>query len=44
MLSEILSALFGRHKEFLLDDLRRRRTLGSEGELEVVDDPDSVAR
>jgi len=24
MLSEILSALFGRHKEFLLDDLRRR--------------------
>jgi hypothetical protein len=40
---EIFSALFGRHKEFPLDDLRRRRTFGLEAEFEVVDDPDSVA-
>ena len=38
MLSEILSVLFGRHKEFLLDDLRRRGAFGLVDEFEVVDD------
>jgi hypothetical protein len=40
---EILSSLLSRHQKFLLDDLRRRRTFGLEAELEVADDPDSVA-
>jgi hypothetical protein len=33
---EILSALFGRDQEFLLDDLRRRRAFGLESEFEGI--------
>jgi len=36
--SEILSPLFGCHQQLLLDDLRGRRALGCEDELEVADD------
>ena len=35
----MLSALFGRHQEFLLDDLRRRRAFGLESKFELSDDP-----
>ena len=38
MLSEVLSALFFRHQEFLLNNLRWRRAFGLKSELEVVDD------
>ena len=36
--SEILSALFGCHQEFLLCNLRWGRAFGLEGEFEVADD------
>ena len=36
--SEILSALFGRHQEFLLCNLGWGRAFGLEGEFEVADD------
>ena len=36
--AEVLASLLDCHQEFLLDDLGRRRALGSEGELEVADD------